>query len=421
MPRTIFGWLILTACLSLFPPQVQGQVIPYIEVERTPSGTSGAAVQVFHDRYLPTTPLQTSPQGEISFPTSVSGNQRRLTDTNSVSSYDGLFTRYANGTAYAVPGYDASLGTVTVASTLPSMVNRIVGTVSASFTTDTSTGFNAGGSNSFRSVASVNGSAFWGAVGANGDGIVYISPAGSIQSFTTITSNAGRQVRIFNNSLFYSNGSSGNVGVFLVGSAGTLPTSSGTSTTLLTGTSTSGTGTPGSTGFYLFDNPLNANTWNGTGLNTLYIADDRDTASGGGVQRWVYNGSTWVLSGTMNSSSGLRGLTATIDTSGPSPVVSLWSTTVTATDNNALIYLQDTLSASSGTFGSVTTLANAGTGNYFRSVELGIVVPEPSSLLLLLATAAVGIYWMLFRRKKPVANPLKTKDDPTSTIFLHSL
>jgi len=175
-----------------------------------------------------------------------------------------------------------------------------------------------------------------------------------------------------------------------------------------------------STGFYLFNNPLNANNWNGTGFDTLYVADDR-TDTNGGVQRWVYNGTTWVLSGTMNSSGGLRGLTATIDTSGPSPAVNLWSTTVTTTDNNAVIYLQDTLSANSGTFGSVTTLANAGTGSYFRSVELGIAVPEPSSYLLLIVTAAVGIFWTVSRQKKREAKVIKTEDDPTSTIFLPSL
>jgi hypothetical protein len=349
-----------------------------------------------------------------------------LTDSNAVSSYDGLFTRYANGTAYAVPGYDANTTTPTVAATTPSATNRIVGTVSAGFTIDTTTGFNNGGSNSFRSVASVNGSAFWGAISANTDGIVYISSAGSIQNFTTITSNAGRQVRIFNNSLFYSSVTTSitTSGVFLVGSVGTLPTTSGTSVTQLTGTGTSGGAgiISNSTGFYLFDNPLNSSHWNSTTFNTLYVADDR-TDTNGGIQRWVYNGSTWVLSGTMNSNSGVRGLTATIDTSGLSPVVSLWSTTVTTTDNNALIYFQDTLSANSGVFGSVTTLANAGTGSYFRSVELGIVVPEPSSYLLLIATAAVVTYWTLSRRKKREAkpNPAKTEDDPTSTIFLPSL
>jgi hypothetical protein len=258
-------------------------------------------------------------------------------------------------------------------------------------------------------------------VSANADGIIYVPSSGSIQSFTTITSNAGRQVRIFNNTLFYSSftGSTTTSGIFLVGSVGTLPISSAT-VTQLPGTGTSGGVASNSTGFYLFDNPLNSNNWNNTGFDTLYVADDR-TDTNGGVQRWVYNGSTWVLSGTMNSSSGVRGLTAAIDTSGVSPVVSLWSTTVTTTDNNALIYFQDTLSASGGAFGSVTTLASAGTGNYFRSVDLGIAVPEPSTYLLLIGTAAVVTYWMLFRHKKSEARSIETKDDPTSTIFLPSL
>ena len=31
-----------------------------------------------------------------------------------------------------------------------------------------------------------------------------------------------------------------------------------------------------------------------TGLDTLYVADDSSQANGGGIQKWVSNGSTWT-------------------------------------------------------------------------------------------------------------------------------
>jgi hypothetical protein len=384
-----------------WPAPGLGQLIPvYVVVERSGGGGSGNASQVFHDRYDPTTAAQSSPIGSISFPTSVSGNQRRLTESNDATNPAGLFTRFTDGTGFAVTGYDAAVGTGSVAGSNPATINRIIGTVSSTFQIDTSTGFNNGGTNPFRSVASVDGTAFWGGIGSNSDGVVYVSAAGNIVNFTRIIGAINRQVRIFNNSLFYSNSSSTASlnGVFLLGTAGTLPTTTATATQL-PGLGTSGTGTPAPTGFYLFDNPLNSNNWNGTGLDTLYVADERAGASGGGIQRWVFNGSTWVLSGTFTSSGGFRGLTATIDTGGASPIVSLWGTTA-ALSSNSLVFLQDTLSATSGSYGAATVLATAPSGNVFRGVEIAAVaVPEPTAALCLILAGAVGVQVYLRRRR----------------------
>lgn len=400
------------------------QVIPtYITVERIGTGAAGltsAATDVFLDRYDATTAGQGSPLGTITFPTTVSGSNRRLTDTGSGTSA-GQFTRYVNGQGYAVPGYDAALATPTVATTSPATVNRVIGNVNSSFAVDTQTGYSNGGSFNFRSVASVDGSSFYGTTSSATDGIIYVPSAGSIGSFTQIFGANSRVVRIFNNSLFYSTSSAtaANNGVFLLGTAGTLPTASATSTQL-PGLGASGTGTPNSWGFYMFDNPLNSNNWNGTGLDTLYFADERSTANGGGLQRWVYDGTTWNLTGTFASPA--RGLTATIDVSG---LVSIWYTTV-ETSANTLSFTQDALTATGGAFTSRTILATAAANTVFRGVDLGLMVsvPEPSTYAFIGLTGFFGLQWYLRRKGKNDKTPASEKQPqtaeatPTETVLV---
>ena len=54
------------------------------------------------------------------------------------------------------------------------------------------------------------------------------------------------------------------------------------------GMPTSGNSSP--YGFALWDrNPSVA------GVDTLYVADDRTAANGGGIQKWSFNGTSWTL------------------------------------------------------------------------------------------------------------------------------
>jgi hypothetical protein len=43
---------------------------------------------------------------------------------------------------------------------------------------------------------------------------------------------------------------------------------------------------------------------------TVYVADDRTVALGGGIQKWTLSGGTWSLAGTFKGTDGFRGLTA---------------------------------------------------------------------------------------------------------------
>lgn len=389
--------IVLFALFSI-THQLSAQPISYIMVERVGSGvgalTSGSTA-VFMETYLPTTGGQSSYVNQVIMPTTSSPAQKALTESGTATSA-GLFTRFANRQGYAISGYDTAPGLAGVATSSPATVNRIVGTIDSSLNLTTLTGFNNGTSVGFRSAATVDGSSFYGTVAAASDGLVYLSSPNTIQTYTQIVSANPRQVHIFNNSLFYStsSGTASANGIFLAGTAGTLPTSSVTPTQL-PGLGTSGTGTPNANGFYLLNNPLNANNWNGTGLNTLYVADDRGVGTGGGIQRWIFNGTVWSLNGTFGVPA--RGLAASVDVDG---LVSIWYTTSVAASNNSLVFLPDTLTATGGTFGSATTLINSGVNSVFRGVDLDLVVsvPEPGTYALIGVAGFFGLQWYLRRK-----------------------
>src|SRR5262249_33444533 len=97
-----------------------------------------------------------------------------------------------------------------------------------------------------------------------------------------------------------------------------------------------------------------------SGVDTVYVADDRAIASGGGVQRWNYNGTTWSLVYTLTAglTAGTRGLTGVVDLSG-NPV--LFATTADSTSK--LVTVTDMGSSS-----AFSTLATAGVNTAFRGV-----------------------------------------------------
>jgi hypothetical protein len=197
-----------------------------------------------------------------------------------------------------------------------------------------------------------DGTTTWG-TGATG-GIVNLT-SNSVVSNSPI-SNA-RVVNSFNGNLYFSTGS-GTRGIYQVGSSGLPTTGPVTATSLIDTGSTSSS--------YAFSiNP------SGT---TVYIADDRSGASGGGVQKWTLSGSTWSLAGTFTTggTTGARGLV--VDYSGALPV--LYATT-TESSGNRIVSTTDT-----GAFGTMTDLVGAAApaNTAFRGITFA-PVPEPVSVL----------------------------------------
>jgi hypothetical protein len=300
-------------------------------------------------------------------PTAVSGGNQPLTLSGSAP-VEGTLKRSVDGSFVTLAGYATAPGTANVAYTRTSTVKRVVARIAGDLSIDTTTLFTtafsgtgqvSGGLANDRAVTSYDGSAFWvaGAGTSNSGGIWYI-PFGT-SSATQITGQSGnnpgnvRTCGIFGGQLYAATNVSPFAGVFTVGTG--LPTTQSTAV-ILPGFPASGSPSP--LDFAVLDRDPNV-----AGPDTLCVSDDR-TSGGGGIQKWIFNGSTWTLAYTLSpgSTTGIRHLLA-IDV--PAGVVLLGGTTDTA---NSIVRVLDTGSAS--TFKSLVTAA---TNTAFRGLALSPV------------------------------------------------
>jgi len=319
-----------------------------ILVERVGAGLAtlnSGATNLFIDEYLPGTASQSSPVQGVSLP-SVSprptANPFNLMDSGSASS-DGQMTRSVDGSVIEMPGYNGIPGDAGIVNSDGATIPRVIGIINSSTSIDTSRTMNAyTNGNNFRSVISVNGSAFW-CAGANSAasssslrGIVYFAGSTATKLFDV---NA-RYINIASNQLFYST-QSGTVGIYALGSG--LPTSGSPTASLVIGPTG---GSPAPEAFQF--NPA---------TNICYIADSR--ASKGGVFKYSYTGGVWVSNYLFSVSGGAFGLA--VDWSGANPVI--YATTA---DGKNLFKITDTGSGS-----TVTVLATVdGSTKAFHGVAL---------------------------------------------------
>lgn len=266
-------------------------------------------------------------------------NPFNLMDSGSATS-NGQLTRSADGRFVCVPGYNGTNAESGIAGSTAATVLRVLGTLDASGTLDTSRSAVILSGNNYRSVTSSDGTNFW-AAGANG--LVYYRAGVATNSL--LTSNL-RGVKIFNNQLYVSSGSgTPGIGVSVVG---TGLTTNGTPTTTLI----IPVGGPSPSPYNFEINPA---------TNICYVADDRGNAAGG-IIKYTNNGSAWVSNYTLPTTGtaniGARSLA--VDWSGPSPVI--YATTAEATTNR-IIKIVDTGSAA-----TAVTLATALTNTAFRGL-----------------------------------------------------
>jgi hypothetical protein len=337
------------------------RLLAYVQFgDGTTSRTSASAPVFVGHVYADGTPGPAA----IALPTAASPPDAAFTNSGSASS-EGSLARSVDAHFVTLVGYATPPGTAAVNGTMSSVVNRVVARIDASGTVDTTTLLSAAFSaNNPRSAVTVDGSAFW-IAGAGGTGVggVWYAPLGAGASATQITGqvstnppNNARVLGIFADQLFGTAMTTGFDGAFSI--AGSPPPAVATAATLLSGTTMSGTGTPSPYGLLLFD--LDPSV---PGLDTLYLADDRATASGGGIQKWqLGTGTTWTLTTTFNQglTAGCRGLTGWL--SGTSVVLAA----TTADSSSKLVVMTDDGSPAP----AFTTLATAAANTAYRGVAL---------------------------------------------------
>jgi hypothetical protein len=188
---------------------------------------------------------------------------------------------------------------------------RVVGRIDAfgNINTTTSLGTAFSGS-AVRAATSTDGSSLW--ISGNGTattGGVFHSFLGALTSTQILADPANmRFVHVVNNQLYGSSGTGVYVNVFTIGSG--LPMAAGQLASTLYGMPT----TPGPSpySFALLDRSAAI-----SGVDTLYVADDRSFANNGGIQRWEYDGFSWTNTATFtDGTAGARGLAATIEGTG---------------------------------------------------------------------------------------------------------
>jgi len=325
---------------KLSGPFTRGNLVVY-RVGDGSTGLSTDATPVFLDEY---TMSGGSPVNSVALPTTVNGSNRRLT-ASGTSFGEGLMTLSTDGRFLTATGYDAAVGTASVTTTSSSTVNRVIARIDSSGAVDTTTALTDAVDGAMpRSATSTNGTDLWIDGGSGGIRYTTLGSTTSTQLSTTVTNL--RQANIFGGQLYVSS-FSGSVHLGTVGTG--TPTSSGQTITNLPGFPT--TGSPQS----FFFAHLNSN---GAGIDTVYVADDNGTGTGG-IQKYSLVGGNWTASGTIASTAGLRGLTGFA-------VAGTAHLFATSPDN--LFALTDSSGYNANITGTLTTLATPAVNEQFRGV-----------------------------------------------------
>jgi hypothetical protein len=300
---------------------------------------SSAATPIFLNEFTPSgTLVQTIPM-----PTAAGGSMRAFAQSGSATS-EGALSRSADGHYLILVGYDATPGITSIASTSPAAINRVIARVAVDGSVDTSTAISdAFGSNNIRGGASIDGTGFWvsGPGSASVAGVRYVTLGVSGGTSVAISAvGAGlaantRNIAIFSNQLYVS-GSTTSGPLIGVGTVGTPPppTTGPATITELSGMATASG--PSNYGFWFSD------------ANTLYVTDDRASASGGGIQKWTFDSgsSLWTLQYTLNGglTTGARAVTGQVSAG----VVTLYTNAGvgTAASGNTIYTVTDTGAAS---------------------------------------------------------------------------
>ncbi len=285
----------------------------------------------------------------IPLPTAASGANQPLTNSGSATS-EGLLNLSADGRFLVHAGYGTAPGLPSIAGTTSVAVPRVAALVDiATGNVDTTTALDAFSGGNPRSATSQDGSALW--LSGSNSGVLYATTGATTALALNMAPTNTRMVQIVAGQLYLSSASSTFQGVSAVGTG--LPTTAGQTVTLLPGFPTA-TG-PSSYDYFFAD------------AATLYVADDRTAAQGGGIQKWTESAGTWTLQYTLSvGTSGARSLTGVVQ----GGAATLYATT-TATSANNVVVGTDT-----GVGTVFTTVTTAPANTAYRGLRL---VPSAGS------------------------------------------
>jgi hypothetical protein len=237
----------------------------------------------------------------IAMPTAAVGGQGPFTLRGSSTTEGGL-SLTSDGAYVVLAGYAAVPGTADVSATTAASTPRIAARVSKAGVVDTSTKLDAAfDAKSVRGAASVDGASFYvgGENGSSGSGGVFhvtLGATGGTHVLDTLQNL--RMVGVFDGRLYGSTQSGAAGNAFRLFSVGTgLPVIAGQTATGLPGTTDVNTLPHG---FVMLDRDAGV-----PGVDTMYVADTRSLASGGGVQKWRLVAGSWTLTNTFKA--GLTG------------------------------------------------------------------------------------------------------------------
>jgi hypothetical protein len=289
----------------------------------------------------------------IPMPTAADGDDINMAFTLSgTGTTEGALAGSPDGNYLTLAGYAVAPGAL-IASAV-----RVVARVDAMGVIDTSTTLGNGFSSVVRGAVTDDGNHFWISGSGSNDGGIWYELLG-LDGGTQLVSSPGsvRAMNIVSGQLFAGSGSNGTSNIFSVGTG--LPTTIDPATVAVSGMPTSNA-SPYS--FAFFDRGAIA------GIDTLYVADDRTVANGGGIQKWTWNGTTWSLQATFTNgiTTGVRGLAAEV----VAGKAVLYATT-TETTQNKLVKVIDNGTATP----AISIIATASVNTIYRGVAMAWVPP----------------------------------------------
>lgn len=326
------GLVAATASPAAAAGFAEGNIVVY-RVGDGSGSLSGNAAPAFLVEYTPAgTLVQT-----IALPTADSGANQQLTNSGSASS-EGFLTRSTDGRYLTFGGYDAAVGTASVATSASLTTNRVVGRADANGVVDTSTALsNVHNTGNIRSVVSDDGTRYW--TGGSQGGVYYATNGATSGTLVSNTITNNRVVGIADGQLYVTASTSLN----RVGTG--LPTTSGQTTTPVSLSQA----LTAAYGYTFLDRSADV-----AGVDTLYVAQD----GGRGIEKYSLTGGVWTSRGNQATTS--RGLTGTV-TGG---TATLYATTTT----NALVSVVDSAAYDATISATSTTIVTGVTNTAFRGV-----------------------------------------------------